>query len=594
MSRAPGFEGDATIRYFNSLLKRDIKSVDYFNEIFVLTKNIVILNDPNSGSTSIKVVINYVKTVMNARNVDKVKAILDSRILIKCLNYLQSPDVNLRTSLLELIKVATSSFSRDHLYLYEQYDINSKFDDIKDVKLRSIDEIQKHFGLIAHLVVTNEDNMNNSHYTDCVRNYFMVNSKVCEKYLHELSMCTVTPSFTLALLSTLKRKTEIMSNKVNALDIIYNMTNAPEAVIRNLSHATLDTWTTCAKILAVTRTSKSNKHNEYLLPYGVKIFRNIMTDSRTDTKKYYDKLIGLGTLLKEQKLTLPRKMSLKYLADLVEEVDFQFKKHYKAMVKEVNATLVSNYSRHRSSRTPRLKSFSAVLKEACIKIICFLHFESRKVDDYSPTILQDLVYFFISNIQTYYDLLSSHSHISDVVTDILILISNFMETLVNLEFEYFIFDAVNLNRGQENLQWLLIQLYSIYNYFSVLEFNQDPEEDEKLEELRINKIDDIEKRGKELVKMIKNSGCLRKYARNRQTQCGHSFLRILLNVLCKDDPEYNRLFEAVKFGFFFSSLIQKQYSILQLFITTKTENIHVISVRIKQQKPNVPILVQFL
>ena len=62
--------------------------MDYFNEIFVLSKNMVTLNDPNSGYTSLRVVINYIKTILLARNVDKIKAVLDSRIILKCTNYL--------------------------------------------------------------------------------------------------------------------------------------------------------------------------------------------------------------------------------------------------------------------------------------------------------------------------------------------------------------------------------------------------------------------------------------------------------------------------------------------------------------------------
>lgn len=568
------------MRYFNSLIRKDVKSVDYFNEIFVLAKNIVILNDPKSGSTSIKVVINYVKTVINARKVDKIKAILDSRILIKCLSYLQSPDVNLRESILELVEVTTRSFSRDHLYLYEQYDINSKFDEIKDIKLRSVEEIQKHFGLIAHLVVSNEDNMNKDHFSDCVRNYFMINSKICEKYLNQLSMCTVTPSFTLALVSSLKDKTEILSNKILGLKIVYNLTNAPYVAVKNLSHAALDTWVTCARYLAIKRPTKAMKQSDYLLPYTVQIFKNVMVDSRSQILKFFQKIVGLGTLLKEQKLIIPRKLTLKDLANIVEDVEFSFRVNFKQMVNEVNNQILSNYSRNSRTKIPKLNGFKKLLRKSCSRIICWLHFESSKIEEYSVTVLQDLIYHFLSNILNYYDLLSPYSNISTAITDILIIVSNFLESLVNLGFEYFIFDTVNKSRGKNNLEWLLIQIYNIYNYFSVLEFEKDPEENEKLEELRINKIENIEFRGKELISFLKNSACLRKYSRNRLTQCGHSFLRIILEILIKNEEEYNKIFEEARFGFFFSSLIQKQYSILQLLILTKTENIHVISVNL--------------
>jgi len=36
--------------------------------------------------------------------------------------------------------------------MFEKYDINSKFDDIQDIKLKSVSEVQKHFGLVYHLM----------------------------------------------------------------------------------------------------------------------------------------------------------------------------------------------------------------------------------------------------------------------------------------------------------------------------------------------------------------------------------------------------------------------------------------------------------
>lgn len=226
--RPPNFEGDSSIHFFNSLVsERGLKSVDYFNEIFVLCKNIVTLSDPNSGPTSLKVVINYVKTVLTAKNVDKIKAILDSRILLKCFTYLQTNDHRLRTSILELVKIVASSHSRDHLHFFEAFSVNMRFDAIKDMKLRSAEEIQKNFGLVAHFVISKEDQMNKENFSECVRNYFAINSRLSEKYMRELSACMITPSFTLALISALKNKTEILENKRMVLEIIKQLTNGP-------------------------------------------------------------------------------------------------------------------------------------------------------------------------------------------------------------------------------------------------------------------------------------------------------------------------------------------------------------------------------
>lgn len=55
-------------------------------------------------------------------------------------------------------------------------------------------------------------------------------------------------------------------------------------------------------------------------------------------------------------------------------------------------------------------------------------------------------------------------------------------------------------------------------------------------------------------------------------------MRILLKLIDQNDADYNKLMETTRFVYTFSGLMQKQYSLLQMFIRTKTESIHVIGV----------------
>lgn len=184
--KAPKFEIDRSIDYINSKITSNVKTVDYYSEAIVLCKNIQILTSKDSGNSSLKVAISYVKTIIQARNIDKVRAVLDSRILTRCIPYLQTDDIHLRETLLDLLIEATSGFNRNHLYLFESYDINSKFDEVQDTQLRTADEIQKYFGLVNHLMLSSDDAMNKSNFTMCVQNYFSLNSKICEKYLAQI------------------------------------------------------------------------------------------------------------------------------------------------------------------------------------------------------------------------------------------------------------------------------------------------------------------------------------------------------------------------------------------------------------------------
>ena len=111
----------------------------------------------------------------------------------------------------------------------------------------------------------------------------------------------------------------------------------------------------------------------------------------------------------------------------------------------------------------------------------------------------------------YYDLLQKHANVSMAVCTALTHISSFFETLSNLGFGFFLIDTVNIKRGKHCLEWLLLQIYNVYNYFSVLDFEPEPEEREKLQELRINKIESLRERARELTRFLRDSACLVKY-----------------------------------------------------------------------------------
>lgn len=576
--KKPGFEAESTIGYFNALLKNSSsKTAEYYSEIMILSNNLVSLEDPSVGTTSLKVIVNYVNTILKAKSIEKVRAVLDSRIFLKCINFLQSDDVHLRETILELIEEATKSFNRDHLYLFEQYDVNAKFDNIMDVKPKSADEIQKNFGLVSHLALTSEDKMDKSNYINCVRNYFAINSKICEKYIRQICMAISLPSFFVSISTILKTNIEILRNKVHCLEIVYNLTNAPYGLLRNLSHSSIDSFSTLAKFFVTVRSGKKNKLNEYLLPYAVKIFKNLIVDSRRDLMKMMENAVGLRTLLREQNLVIPRRFNLGSLAELIQSVDVYFKNYSKDMIKESNLLTISRYSGNKTRvKTEHLTIFESMLKQCCIKIICWLTYESKTINENSVSILQDIIYRFIENIKFYFESMVPHYQTNETITSCMLSISNFLESLVNLGFDYVLMDTVLTTRGRANIEWLMLQIYHIYNYHQALGVQEKPEEDEKLLEFRINKIEDLEERGKELINFIQNSACLVKYSNCRIAQSGHSFMRIIMELLEKNDPEYNSIFEATHLVYFISALFQKQYSLLQMFIRTKTESIHVI------------------
>lgn len=265
------------------------------------------------------------------------------------------------------------------------------------------------------------------------------------------------------------------------------------------------------------------------------------------------------------------------MAQLIEDCDVFFRNNYKAMMNEANQVLLSRIAKFSRVSEKVITQFEEKLRLTATTFISWLRYESVKVESYSLTLLQDLLFLFIENCKKYFEGFHEISTINEHATRILILSTNFFESLVNLGFEYVLIDTVKKQRGISNIEWFMLQLLSIYNYHFMLGMEGNPEETEKMFEVKIHKIENLSDRGDKLLGFIKDSMCLRKYCNNRVVQCAHSMLRILMAVLQKNNAEYDALLERTRFGFWLASIMQKQYSLLQLYIKTKTENIHLIS-----------------
>ena len=90
------------------------------------------------------------------------------------------------------------------------------------------------------------------------------------------------------------------------------------------------------------------------------VFKNFEVDSRSSLIQYFDKLVGLGTLLKEQELQTPKKVTLKFLGDKITDLDLCFKYGFREMIKEINNQLLSNYEGTQTVRRvkqPKLHDF---------------------------------------------------------------------------------------------------------------------------------------------------------------------------------------------------------------------------------------------
>lgn len=248
------------------------------------------------------------------------------------------------------------------------------------------------------------------------------------------------------------------------------------------------------------------------MPFSYDIFRNLLVDSRSELTKIFERVVGLPTLLKERDLVMPRKVSLAHLSDLLSQLKKFFVSKRRRIHEEINSFAISNMKNGSSRKFKTLKKFEEMLEYTLKRIICWLHFESNDTASYNVSILQDIIYTSIEELQVIYEFFSEYDIYSSGASRIMILCCRYFETLVEIDFEYFIFDTVNKVRGKNNLEWIVLQIYSVYNYHCLLELDSNPEEGEKLQELQINKIPDIEARNERLMSLLKTSASLRKYS----------------------------------------------------------------------------------
>ena len=85
-------------------------------------------------------------------------------------------------------------------------------------------------------------------------------------------------------------------------------------------------------------------------------------------------------------MVLPQKVSLGHLADLVQEASDYFKRNSKAIHMEINHFAVSNLQEEVSQKQKRLKKCQALLSYANKRLICWINFESKNIEEYNLTI----------------------------------------------------------------------------------------------------------------------------------------------------------------------------------------------------------------
>lgn len=308
---------------------------EYLEELFGLAKICEDLLVGSVGHTTIKLTLNALYITIASKNIHKIKAVLDSKIIGHAVKYLGHDDPHIRENVLILFEKITEIYGKEHLRSFDvDYMLTSYLRDCNDslrkptVQFKSVakpdvdfKDVQRAFGVVAHFMHVEEDTNDRNAYLACFEatGSQAENDKIAE-CLKAISMCLKTNSFILNIVENLKRTVELDRNKERIIRIIEHLTNNGNNIIMHLSHPAMDLWLILA-IFMPTRTAPNKRaRTENLMPISKWLFERIFLDKRELLLDELRQIPCLSTLLKDQQLNIPQNITIPRLSDSVENL----------------------------------------------------------------------------------------------------------------------------------------------------------------------------------------------------------------------------------------------------------------------------------
>ena len=98
--------------------------------------------------------------MLQSNNVDKIRVMLDSKAPVYLIPYLNSDNPLIRCEVIEIFWEISKGFQEDQYSLIK-----------RDKKT---EEINKNFGIVAHIHLENEDKIDRGRFLDCANDYFFM------------------------------------------------------------------------------------------------------------------------------------------------------------------------------------------------------------------------------------------------------------------------------------------------------------------------------------------------------------------------------------------------------------------------------------
>jgi len=563
MENRMSFMNHKTTTYFR-------RTVDYYNDIMHITENLQILYQADARAKSnIRVSLQYLKALLQSNNTDKIKLLLDSKILVSAMKYLSMEDVHIKTELLEMLYEISKGFEREPLSLITQE---------KNEALRTVEENLKTVGVISQLKESRvKDKNTKDKLITYSYDYYAFNKKINSKYIQQLGLIYESPVVMTYLTAVVKTQAELLHNKKLVIKIFENISNGPISVIKALNYSSIDTISSICKIFITSRKGIEIKQNAVLAPLLVDAFKKILSDCRPEFINYLNHIPGTRVFLKEQGLDVPPKLNLTLLYEKYSNLADYFARYRERLVQEVQGGIVASQLGTMNHNTDILLKFNSLISENNTTILSWLtHYYKRKE---GGVVYVDVKKYFDKAIDLYidiFDYLLDYAQLNNVCGDIINQIGYLFESIGVTEFYYIFVTTKDMDRAARTLNWLLDKVFYFFNFYAGLDLNERENElKEREDELRATQSFGREKKMM-ILNNILNKQSLKRYGENRLNPTYKAFLRIFYFLTSLNNPEYNTLLRKIDFGKYFVEILRAQYHIISSIIHTGTENIHLI------------------
>ena len=392
------------------------RTVEYFNEILHIAENMQILYDfePQKGKTNLKICLKYIKALVQSNNTDKLKLILDSKIVAQAFKYLGYDDVHIRGEILEILYELSKAFEMT----------TSKQ---KNELLQENEEDIKTIGLLSHLSKTGgkDKAAQNSLFTNSYA-YYSLNKLINNKYLTQIAYIFESPIVFTLMTIVIKTQAELLQNKTFVIKIFENLTNSPASILKSLNFASTDTILSLCKMLVVNKRGIDLKQNTILAPILVEALNKVIFDVRPEMIDMLNNVPTVRPLLQEQNLDIPPKLTLTLIYEELQKLDKYFMKIQDTLGYEIQQVMLASKIETKNKRNGAIYYLNNAINHHNTVILSWLrHYFKPEEDEFY---LLDVRNCFNKTMDLYIEIFNAmqeYGQLVDICTETMQLVTRF-------------------------------------------------------------------------------------------------------------------------------------------------------------------------